>query len=251
MKNKWKINLKNIVSSIYGATYNKWFPPAGVRILTYHSVGDNIPEDYLDYYNISPELFKKHMEFIAKNCHVIPLSEIKRHSHGVVVTFDDGYTNNLTVAAPIMEDLNIPFTVFPTVEFIQSNNDLYLSVDQVVKLSTLNGVTIGSHCLTHSRLTQYDDQQLEQELISSKLFLENLLEKSVDCIAYPYGDVDQCVVEASANAGYVLGASVKFGVNPHDFNPLILLRTDILSHDNMKIFKDKINGNWDWMSLIK
>ena len=247
MKNKWKVNLKKIISSIYGVTYNKLFPAAGVRILTYHSVGDNIPEDYLDYYNISPELFKKHMEFIAKNCHVIPLSEIKRHSHGVVVTFDDGYTNNLTVAAPIMEDLNIPFTVFPTVEFIQSNNDLYLSVDQVVKLSTLNGVTIGSHCLTHSRLTQYDDQQLEQELVGSKVFLENLLGGNIDYLAYPYGDIDRRVVEASIKAGYVLGASVKFGINTGNFNLLRLSRTDIWAYDNIEILKKKINGFWDWM----
>ena len=87
MMNKRKFYLKYTVSAVYGSTYNKSFPPSGVRILTYHSIGDKIPEDYLGYFNISSELFKKHMEFIFDNCHLISLSDINKKSDGVVVTF--------------------------------------------------------------------------------------------------------------------------------------------------------------------
>ena len=175
MKNKWKNYIKRSVSAAYGSTYRKFFPTSGVRILTYHSIGDEIPEDHLGYFNICPELFKQHMEFISENCHLISLSEINHKSDGVVVTFDDGYANNLRIAAPILENLNIPFTVFTTLEYIQSKNELYLSTAEIKELSELNCASIGSHCVTHSRLTECDDQQLEYELTYSKSFLEDLI----------------------------------------------------------------------------
>jgi peptidoglycan/xylan/chitin deacetylase (PgdA/CDA1 family) len=250
MMNKWKFFLKYTVSAVYGSTYNKFFPPSGVRILTYHSIGDKIPEDYLGYFNISPELFKKHMEYISENCHLISLAEMNHKSDGVAVTFDDGYANNLTVVAPILERLNIPFTVFATVDYIQNNNDLYLSTTELKELSALNCASVGSHCVTHSRLTQCDDQQLENELTYSKSFLEDLTGKNINSVAYPYGDTDQRVVKAAIKAGYSQGASVRFGINENDHNPLLLSRTDIWAHDDLKIFREKIEGYWDWMRWL-
>jgi peptidoglycan/xylan/chitin deacetylase (PgdA/CDA1 family) len=38
-----------------------------------------------------------------------------------IVTFDDGFLNNLTVAAPILADLSIPATFYVTSDFIESN----------------------------------------------------------------------------------------------------------------------------------
>ena len=250
MMNKWKFFLKYTVSAVYGSTYNKFFPPSGVRILTYHSIGDKIPEDYLGYFNISPELFKKHMEYISENCHLISLAEMNHKSDGVAVTFDDGYANNLTVVAPILERLNIPFTVFATVDYIQNNNDLYLSTTELKELSALNCASIGSHCVNHSRLTQCDDQQLEYELTYSKSFLEDLIGENISSVAYPYGDTDKRVVQAAIKAGYSLGASVRFGINANDHNPLLLSRTDIWAHDDLKIFREKIKGCWDWVGWI-
>ena len=75
----------------------------------------------------------------------------------------------------------------------------------------------------------------------------NLLGGNIDYLAYPYGDIDRRVVEASIKAGYVLGASVKFGINTGNFNLLRLSRTDIWAYDNIEILKKKINGFWDWM----
>lgn len=37
------------------------------------------------------------------------------------VTFDDGFRNNLTVAAPVLEDLEMPATVYCTTSFIEGN----------------------------------------------------------------------------------------------------------------------------------
>src|SRR5437016_4947415 len=37
------------------------------------------------------------------------------------VTFDDGFRNNATVAAPVLADLKIPATFYVTTDFIESN----------------------------------------------------------------------------------------------------------------------------------
>ena len=96
-------------------------------------------------------------------------------------------------------------------------------------------------------MTQCDDQQLEYELTYSKSFLEDLIGENISSVAYPYGDNDERVIEAAIKAGYSLGASVRFGINENGHNPLLLSRTDILAHDNLEIFRNKIEGCWDWM----
>ena len=37
------------------------------------------------------------------------------------ITFDDGFENNLSVAAPVMADMNIPATVYVTTDFVTHN----------------------------------------------------------------------------------------------------------------------------------
>ena len=77
-----------------------------------------------------------------------------------------------------------------------------------------------------------------------------LIGEIINSIAYPYGDVDKRVVQAAIKSGYSLGTSVRFGINANDHNPLLLSRTDILAHDDLKIFREKIKGSWDWTGWI-
>jgi len=42
-------------------------------------------------------------------------------SHAFAITFDDGFENNLSVAAPILEEMGIPATFYVTTDFIDSN----------------------------------------------------------------------------------------------------------------------------------
>ena len=58
------------------------------------------------------------------------------------------------------------------------------------------------------------------------------------------------LLQAAIKAGYSLGTSVKFGINENNHNPLLLSRTDIWAHDDLKIFREKIKGFWDWIGWI-
>lgn len=93
----------------------------GAVILMYHSVAGAKEAEAIDPANrITPFLFEKQMEFLARHRRVISMSDLvtavdagKEMLAGtVVLTFDDGYLDNLTVAAPILAHYSLPATLF-------------------------------------------------------------------------------------------------------------------------------------------
>lgn len=74
---------------------------------------------------VDPALFARHLEYFASQCQVLPLDELvdclKRNAvpdRSVTLTFDDGYLDNLTVAAPLLEDRRLPATFFLTTDHL-------------------------------------------------------------------------------------------------------------------------------------
>jgi len=65
-----------------------------------------------------------------------------------------------------------------------------------------DGWEIGSHTLSHPRLTELDDERLATELVESRRECEERLEAPCTSLAYPYGTADSRVVEAAVAAGY-------------------------------------------------
>jgi peptidoglycan/xylan/chitin deacetylase (PgdA/CDA1 family) len=88
----------------------------GASILFYHRVVDG-PRSSL---TISPQRFAQQMAFVSRHYRLIGLPElVGRLEQGqappqrsMVVTFDDGYRDNLTTAAPILTRLGVPATLF-------------------------------------------------------------------------------------------------------------------------------------------
>lgn len=222
----------------------------GLRILMYHSIGNQALGDSRGFFSVSPKNFKAQATLLAR-CYKDQITELDEsaiceHSHRLAITFDDGYRDNLEVAAPILNDFSLPFTVFVTSEFIRKNSAGFLSIAGLRDLSTLPMVTIGAHGKNHVALTGCNDSVLQSELVTSKEFLEDKIGKEVSAIAYPYGDVDHRVKTAAKAAGYQLGVCSFAGVNRPGRDPLLLSRTEVLSLDNNRIFRQKLEGNWDW-----
>ena len=122
--NKLKFTLSKIISSAYKGSRRNQINTNDQRILMYHSVGDVERDLFKDIYKIDKDLFKSHMEVVknnfdkrVKDLEKIKLSETNLESI-LNITFDDGYIDNLSTVAPIMNSLNLPFTVFVTTGFL-------------------------------------------------------------------------------------------------------------------------------------
>lgn len=64
-------------------------------------------------------------------------------------------------------------------------------------------MTLGSHTLNHSRLSQLDDRAAIDEIASSRDLLQDQLKTQVDFFSYPYFDSDVRVERLVESAGYI------------------------------------------------
>lgn len=112
------MNVKNFLLVKTGLAAYKREKNRIPRVLFYHGVSD-IHTPFVESLHIPPEEFERQLEYLQLNFDLISMDEYYRRwrsnsftGEEATLTFDDGYRNNLTFLAPILQDLNIPFTVF-------------------------------------------------------------------------------------------------------------------------------------------
>jgi peptidoglycan/xylan/chitin deacetylase (PgdA/CDA1 family) len=83
-------------------------------ILCYHRVAEGVDDPF--ELCVTPANFAAHLDEIALHCEPSTLADLSVPSRRprAVVTFDDGYVDNLTNALPIAQAKGIPITVFVT-----------------------------------------------------------------------------------------------------------------------------------------
>ena len=157
---------------------------------------------------------------------------------GVLLTFDDGFANNVDVLLPILEEIEAPAVFFITVQHVLNPRDWLpatrvlveqvwknlqdvpettaqnfydgMTVEQLQACARHQLITIGSHTMTHPFLSKCSLPELENEIFASKRILEELTGKPVDTFAYPTGDYDTRAIQQVEQAGY----KAAFAVDP-------------------------------------
>jgi peptidoglycan/xylan/chitin deacetylase (PgdA/CDA1 family) len=83
-----------------------------IIILVYHRVTD-LPADP-EMLAVSPGNFRCHMEFLKHKYSVLRFEEewSNQKEPAVIITFDDGYADNVLEALPILEEVGVPATFF-------------------------------------------------------------------------------------------------------------------------------------------
>lgn len=226
------------------------------RILMYHAIGSKVINDPKNIYSLDKHVFRDQMIYLS-NHYSDSLKSFKpdqftqSNEKAVMLTFDDGYKDNIHNAAPILCEFNIPFTIFITTKFVQDKDPNFLSPSEIRQMSEISTANFGSHGYSHKSLAECSETQLKRELEDSKKFLEDILGRRVDSIAYPNGSVNSRVINAAEDAGYILGGTSFNNRNNSNSDPLFLARTCIFSMDSMNVFKQKVRGDWDWLKYIQ
>lgn len=96
-------------------------------IITYHRILEQ--EDPLLDSEPDAKSFYWQMKLLAEHFHVLPLSEAIRAlqenrlpAKAICITFDDGYRSTHDVALPILQEFNLPATVFVTSAYLGEGN---------------------------------------------------------------------------------------------------------------------------------
>ena len=220
------------------------------QVLMYHSIGGKAEGDKRGLYSITAKSFRNQIKIlsnrsIAGQSVVVPFGSERPGTTSV--TFDDGYIDNLTVAAPILSEFDIPFHVFLCPTFIESGRSGFLSRADVIELSHIDGVSLGVHGYSHRPLTALNTTEISSEMTQSRRWLEDIIQKPVTSMSYPHGAVDSGVCKTASDVGFTHAACSKFGPINKPSNLLCIPRIDVWSTDSPTSFVAKIDGKWDWM----
>lgn len=219
-------------------------------ILLYHHVSTQTPSST----SVTPDTFTSHMEYIANNHTVLPLTDIVNAivegeplpRDAVAITFDDGYANILENAHPILKKLNFSYTVFI------NPDDIGVAPQQLtweeVKRMQSEGVIFANHTLDHLHMLNdefTDENWLErvfENVEAAEKKIDSELGVSLKYLAYPFGEYNLALAAKLEENGYV-GFGQHSGAVGETSNLLALPRFPAAGpYANLKTLKTKLNS---------
>jgi peptidoglycan/xylan/chitin deacetylase (PgdA/CDA1 family) len=192
-------------------------PPTGphdspVPILMYHVLAPPLPDaPYPDLY-VKPADFRAQVAWLAAHgYHAVTLRQVYDYWRGahalprkpVVLTFDDGYHSDFTVALPTLRARRWPGVLNLEVRNLQP---VWGTRPGMVRKLIAAGWEIDAHTMTHPDLTTVDPTQLRYEVAGSRAAIRRRFHVPADFFCYPSGRYDDAVVAAVRAAGF-LGAT--------------------------------------------
>lgn len=231
-----------------------------IPVLMYHRVGV-AHNDWERKYCISPQGFAAQMQALrAKGWQAISLDAFvgwldARHElpeKSFLLTFDDGFLGVYEYAAPVLQAIDWPATVFLVSNLIGQRDSwcerhnpsgaTYPLMDEVhIRELQDRGFRFESHTRGHADLPTLDDETLHTELAGARADLANLLGRPTNYLAYPFGRYDERVAAAAQAAGYVAAFSTQPGFNRRDISRHRLRRLDVFGTDSPAALLRKIS----------
>jgi peptidoglycan/xylan/chitin deacetylase (PgdA/CDA1 family) len=145
----------------------------------------------------------------------------------ILITFDDGYSDVLHNASPVLARLGMRATAYVISSRTTHTDRVFLTWRRLLALES-RGIEIGSHTMTHADLTALSDRAALRELVHSRRAFERGLGHPVQWLAYPYGGYDSRIERLARRAGYVLAVTTEYGTVQSARRPLALRRLRVL-----------------------
>ncbi len=188
----------------YSGTFPTSLDGTAPTVLTYHLVSDDVFGDD-DYLFVRPAEFEEQLKLLNERGYDFLFADEWGiyDTPSVILTFDDGYTDNYTEMFPLLKKYNAKATVFLISDMI--GHDYYLTEEQIGEMTASGLVSFQSHTAGHSPLTELTEDELRSELTSSAERIESITGKKVTAISYPNGKYSYSMLDIASeyyNFGY-------------------------------------------------
>ncbi|MCD2451811.1 polysaccharide deacetylase family protein [Methylicorpusculum oleiharenae] len=218
-------------------------------ILMYHMISE--PKTAAEVrFACPPRQFEKHLQLLLKKGYTpVSINQVSNYysqniqlpDKAVLITLDDGFEDNYLNALPIFERYQIPAVIYLATGVMAKTNQWMavptfserkmLSWPQIQEMAN-HGMDFGSHTVSHPRLNELSNDNVEEELIASKKTIEDHLGKECAHFAYPYGLFTQSTRDLVEKIGFKTACSTRSGFNNAERDPLILHRLEVNGNDS-------------------
>jgi peptidoglycan/xylan/chitin deacetylase (PgdA/CDA1 family) len=182
----------------------------------YHNITPNWTDDI---FTVQENLFAEHLHWLQLTGHQpVTLAQIASWLDGqnslparaYLITFDDGYLDNLERALPLLQRFHATACIFVTTNWCDAGKSSpgarkypMLTWAHLRQLAEA-GVEIGAHTLSHPFLTDVEPTIAWKEIYNAKRVVEDHLGREVHAFSYPNSKHNITIRDMVRKAGYQL-----------------------------------------------
>lgn len=249
-------------------------------ILMYHRIANPAPGKPRPTWNVPPERFERQLVgLLRRGWQAWPLKQVLSYlerdlplpAKTFVVTFDDGFANNLTQAAPILTSLCVPATLFLATAYLDSKEPFPsddwtaagqpgvpkeawrpLTTDEVERLIANGLVDLGAHTHTHADF-RGRPAEFAADLAKNLAVLRERFGVEQPAFAFPYGTISDGFVSDELlsvvrDLGLSCALSTEAGVVRPGDSPCAWGRFAAEEHDSARTLAARLGG---WHEAVR
>lgn len=262
-----KYTILLIVLTVLGGTIwiitrpEKPFEYARVPILMYHHFVEGDPNPGTEGEIMDIDLFEAQLRALkAAGYNAVTLNDLKDHydnkvklpPNPFVITIDDGYASNYTLAYPILKELNMPANINIIVwsRGMKPGFFEHFSWEEAQEMVDSGLIEIGSHTYNlhnpnlRQQVGETDEEYTEriyEDFKRSKDLIEENLGFTPNIFCYPYGIYDEISQEVVSSLGFDIHLTVNPGIvtkkSSFDELPRINARGDYTPEEFLQVIE--------------
>jgi len=241
------------VLAVYESARMKKAAPGFIPVLMYHKIPD-APLASKHQIFVTKENFAKHLAYFkAHDFTPITFSDYQAFASGrrplagfprrpIILTFDDGYTDNYTNLLPLMRQYGYRGVLYLLGDFDIRYNQWDADfdptepradiMDRVQKQAFVAaGWEIGAHTMSHAQLPELSAAAALAEMRDSKAALEEALNTEIVSFAYPYGALNEEVKALAQQAGFTYAVATDTGGMHLEDDRMQIFRVNMFPHE--------------------
>jgi peptidoglycan/xylan/chitin deacetylase (PgdA/CDA1 family) len=240
-----------------------------IVILMYHSISGRREDHVRSYFTTATSLtrFEEQMQWLAEsdldvvtlNSWNAPFSDVSRFR--IIITFDDGLSDFMANAFPVLSSHGYPVTMFLPTGFIETGKEIVPGVKHLrwgeIKDLSAAGVDFGSHSVHHKHFETLSESEIRDEIRNSADSIQMHLCREVTSFSCPfafpqeYPKVVAALQKTLFDCGYITGVTTNIGAVSLNDDSFSLKRLPVNSDDDKTLFMAKLRGGYDWLSGIQ